>query len=364
VIAQLAGAAAVGGVLVAFGLPHTRGQSQHVTAAAPRDAKAVVAAAGQVQGVPDNAVPGGGQPALRAQPEAPGAGRLADSATSRRLPGTTANEGMAPPVQGDATYVDRGARASSTMALRPSQDFAGALRVANSQVDHQLYDQALETLREAIASDRASAEAPAAYLLMASIHERRGALKDAIATYLDVAKRYPQDRRAPEALFSMADLLLKSKQEGRETQAAEIYSEIAAKYRTSPWAPRALMARAELEQRRRTSQTDLVLGKSAPAALATYREVVQSHHASPESQHALWRMANLYVDLKLYELAAENLRELATRYSSNPYDAWFTVAELYDKRLNNPAAARSAYAQVPPTSPNWTEARKRLLAQE
>ena len=125
---------------------------------------------------------------------------------------------------------------------------------------------------------------------------------------------------------------------------------------------RALMARAEIEQRRRTWRHDLLLGQPAPAALATYREIVQTHHASPEREHALWRLSNLYLDLKRYDLAAESLRELATRYSSNSYDAWFTVAELYEKRLNNPAAARSAYAQVPPTSPRFADAQKRVTS--
>ena len=160
----------------------------------------------------------------------------------------------------------------------------------------------------------------------------------------------------------MADALLKSKQDARETQAAQAYSDIAAKYRTSPLAARALMARAEIEQRRRAQQHDLLLGRPAPAALSTYREVIQSHHASPEREHALWRLSHLYLDLKRYDLAARNLQELAMLYSSNKYDAWFIVAELYEKRLNDPAAARSAYAQVPPTSPHFTEAQKRLAS--
>jgi TolA-binding protein len=160
----------------------------------------------------------------------------------------------------------------------------------------------------------------------------------------------------------MADALLKSRQDAREAQAAQAYTEVATKYRSSAWAPRALMARAELEQRRRASQHDLLLGRPAPTAIATYRQVVQFHPDSPQCEHALWRLSNLYLDLKRFDLAAENLHELATRYSSSSYDAWFTLAELYDKRLNNPAAARSAYAQVPPTSPRWTDAQKRVTS--
>ena len=259
-----------------------------------------------------------------------------------------------------AGKVEREARAVASSASPGSHAMTQALRVAESQAGLELYDQALETLREAMIVDRTSAAVPSAYLLMAAIHERRGALKDAIAAYRSVATRYPTDERAPEALFEMADALLKSRQDAREAQAAQAYTEIATRYRTSSWAPRALMARAELEQRRKAWQHDPLLGRPAPAALASYREVVQGHPSSALCEHAFWRLSNLYLDLKRYDLAAENLRELATRYPSSSYDAWFTVAELYDKRLNNPADARSAYAQVPPRSPHWGDAQKRL----
>jgi hypothetical protein len=68
----------------------------------------------------------------------------------------------------------------------------------------------------------------------------------------------------------------------------------------------------------------------------------------------------LYADLKRYDLAAVALRDLATAYPSTTYDAWFAAAELFHKRLNDRTAARSAYAQVPTSSPNWSDAQKRL----
>jgi hypothetical protein len=71
-------------------------------------------------------------------------------------------------------------------------------------------------------------------------------------------------------------------------------------------------------------------------------------------------MASLYEDMKQYELAVAALRELGTRYRATGYDAWFAAAEIYLKRMNDPASARSAYAQVPPTSPHWNDAQKRL----
>ena len=360
IIAQLIGAAAVGGVLVAFGLPHSRSQE------APATEDATRATATSNAPIGDTAV-AGQVPALSTRVVETAAPRRVEppSPSGRQRSGAdTPDPNGAPAVVPEAMIAagksDREAPAVTSSAPRASQDLAQALRVAESQAGLELFDQALETLRDAITADRSSSAVPSAYLLMASIHERRGALKDAIAAYRSVATRYPTDAHAPEALFEMADALLKSRQDAREAQAAQAYTEIATKYRTSSWAPRALMARAELEQRRRTTQHDPLLGRPAPAALASYREVVQGYQNSAQCEHALWRLSNLYLELKRYDLAAENLRELATRYSSSSYDVWFTVAELYEKRLNNPAAARSAYAQVPPTSPRWADAQKRL----
>jgi TolA-binding protein len=234
------------------------------------------------------------------------------------------------------------------------------VRLAQEKASLELYEQALDTLREALRTNATSAAAPAAYLLMGSIHERRGHFDDAIGSYLDVHGRFPVDGLAPQALFNMAGATLKTRQAGKEAQAARIYTDVAARYPASPWAARALMARAELEGRRRTSQFDPTLGRPVPATLVTYRAIVQDHPRSAEREHALWRLADLYADLKRYDLAAFALRDLATAYPATAYDAWFTAAELFHKRLNDRMAARSAYAQVPTSSPNWSDAQKRL----
>ena len=41
-------------------------------------------------------------------------------------------------------------------------------------------------------------------------------------------------------------------------------------------------------------------------------------------------------------------------------DAWFRAAEVYDKRLKDHVRARGTYRRVPPTSPHFSDARKRL----
>jgi TolA-binding protein len=352
--AQLVGAAMVGGILVALGLP-----SNH---AAPRDTIAsdrppaltsAVASTAPAPGVaaasvvPQNTEPrlAGADntlPSARPQPiAAPSPSPTAAAAVTTT--GTKPSVSLAPPVD-----------------ARPAADVSRAMKSAAAMADLHLYDQAIETLQSAVHANAASPFAPAARLMMASIEERRGKTDDAIAMYLDTAVRYPNDPHAPEALFGMAGAILKSKQEAREQQAARTYTDVASQYSGSPWAARALMARAELEQRRHVQRMDLLLARVAPAAIATYREVVQHHPASPEREHALWRLASLYEDLKEYELSASALRDLATSYPATGYDAWFAAAEIYQKRMNDPASARSAYAQVPPTSPHWGDAQKRL----
>jgi TolA-binding protein len=195
---------------------------------------------------------------------------------------------------------------------------------------------------------------------MAGVHEDQGRSEDAIATYLEMAARYPAHPRAPEALVQMADAILQSRRRDKEAEARRIYTDVVAKYPSSPWAPRALLARGGLEERRRLWQGDAILSTSVPMALITYRDLASRYPRAPEREHALWRLAQLQMDIRRYDLAAESLRDLGARYSSSRYEAWFTAAELYEKRLNDPFRARSAYAQVPSTSPKYAEAQKRL----
>ena len=197
---------------------------------------------------------------------------------------------------------------------------------------------------------------------MAALYEMRGDLNRAIAAYADLATQYPDDSRAPEALYAVAGAMLRSKRDDRDTEARRAYTDVATRYPQSPWAARALMGRADLEERRRLKEVDLSLGRFVPAALLSYRQVIDRHPQSPEREHALWRAAQMYTDLKRFDLAAGALEELGKRYSSSTYDSWFMAGELYEKRLHDLGRARAAFAQVPPSSPRWRDAQKRLGA--
>jgi len=120
------------------------------------------------------------------------------------------------------------------------------------------------------------------------------------------------------------------------------------------------MMRGELEERQQLYERDSVLATSVPSALITYRQVVTVYGTSPVAEAALWKLGQLYVGAKQYRLAAGAFADLAERYPATHFDAWYAAAELYDKRLNETVNARAAYTRVPPSSPHFREAQKRL----
>jgi TolA-binding protein/predicted Ser/Thr protein kinase len=234
------------------------------------------------------------------------------------------------------------------------------LRVAKAKFEAKLYDQALATLQGIAAKESVGDAAAESRLLMAMIFERQSKIEDAMAAYLEIVNRDKDHPRAPEALFLMAQSALSSKRPGKERESRQLLGQLIADYPQSAWAPRALMARAEIEERERLYQRDDELATSVPSALVSYRQLVAQYAGSPATETALWKLGRAYVDAKRYELAAKTFADLAVRFPGTQYDAWFAAGELYDKRLNDPASARDAYGRVPPSSPRFRDAQKRL----
>jgi len=233
------------------------------------------------------------------------------------------------------------------------------LRIARQKIDLKLYDQALETLRRITGADANQRQAVDAYFLIASIHDAQGRIEDAMSTYLEIASRYPDDARAPEARYEMAESMLKSKRPDRDGEAQRILTDVAQRYQSSAWAPRALMARAELENRRGLYVRDDMLGGSVPAALVTYRIVTQQYHSAPAAALATWKLAEGYTSLKRFDLAATTYETLDDDDERRD-EASFAAGELYEKRLKDPARATLAYGRVRSTSARYAEAQKRL----
>ena len=112
------------------------------------------------------------------------------------------------------------------------------LAIARQQIDLRLYDQAIETLRRSADSSQGR-QAIASLFLTASIHETRGDIANAMSTYVEIATRFPDDPRAPEAQVKLAQTMLKSKRADRERDALRTLNAVIEKYPNSAWAPRA-----------------------------------------------------------------------------------------------------------------------------
>ncbi len=234
------------------------------------------------------------------------------------------------------------------------------LGIARAKIDAKLFDQALATLKSITAKEGVGEIATDAYFLMASIDERQGKIEDAMATYLEIVNRYHDHPRAPEALFLMAQSTLRTRRPGKEAEAHRLFDEVVATYPQSAWAARALLMRGDLEARQRLFQRDDVLETSVPTALITYRQLVGRYSGTTAAEAALWKLGAIYVEMKRYGLAAQAFSDLAAMYPATEHDAWFAAAELYEKRLNDDASAQAAYQRVPPSSPRFPDAQKKL----
>lgn len=231
--------------------------------------------------------------------------------------------------------------------------------MARAKYDAGLYDQAFADLQVLLEQHATSPSAPEAHLLTASIHERLSRVDDAAAGYVEVRARYPKSAAAPEATFAMAELTLRSKRADRERAARGLFGEIATEYPDSPRAPLALARKATLEEQGRINVVDPQLNGSVPAALVSYRTLVERYPDSAQAQAALAKLAEMYEDLRRYELAAQTLDALAQHFPANTHDAAWRAGEIYERRLKNVDAARAAYARVPPSSSRYKDAQRR-----
>jgi len=232
------------------------------------------------------------------------------------------------------------------------------IRIARAQVEHKLYDQALETLRVALARSGQSPEAVDAYFLMASIQVTQQRPDDAMATYLQIADRFQSDPRAPEALFRLAETTLHARRGGKEADARKVLATVVDRYPASPWCVRALMASGDLEEQLELTVPDETLGATVPAALVSYRRVAERETTSPEQERALWKLGQSYERIKRYDLAARSYTALAERFPDTRYEAWASAARLYERRLKEPTLAKAAYARVPATSAHYKDAQR------
>jgi serine/threonine protein kinase/outer membrane protein assembly factor BamD (BamD/ComL family) len=234
------------------------------------------------------------------------------------------------------------------------------VRVARAKFDAGLYDQAVSDLTAAMPRYPTSPSTPAAYLLLARTYDQQRRIEDAMAYYVELRSKFASAPEAAEATVTLADLVLRSKRENREFEAIALLNDVMAQHPKNPWAPRALVRRATLEERMKLRFTDAKLGGPVPAALISYRTLVELYPAAEGQELALDSLASMYEDLKRFDLAAQSLQLLADRVPQSDKDPAWRAGEMYEKRLKDLAKAREVYATVPMSSPHYKDAQKKL----
>ena len=104
---------------------------------------------------------------------------------------------------------------------------------------------------------------------------------------------------------------------------------------------------------------DPVTKQQVPAAIVTLRMIIDQFPDAPQTIPARNRLAMMLMDMNKYADAADVLEELG-KHGDNPMDVWFRLGEIYERRLNDMAKARDSYAKVPPGSPRYADAQKKL----
>jgi serine/threonine protein kinase len=158
------------------------------------------------------------------------------------------------------------------------------------------------------------------------------------------------------ALFNEAQTLINNR---NPDEARKRLDAIGRQYPQTSWFVPAMTAKINLEDRARLRESDPVSGATVPSSLLTRRVLIQNAPKHPTTEASLWWMGETYDDLKLYQLAADAFSQLGTQFPNTRFDAWFKAGELYERRLNNRDAARTAYLKVPSTSSKYRDAQTR-----
>jgi TolA-binding protein len=262
----------------------------------------------------------------------------------------TAKPGAPAPVESPA------APAASSRETEASQK----LDVAKAKLSNSLNDQALSDLREIMSDYPGTHAAVDAAFLAGETHEKVGRIDDAMAAYVEFESRYGQDKRAPDAKLRRALMLGRQRQPKPQALSLQLFGEVARDYPKTPQAAMALQNKLRAESERNNLRaTDPVLNIEVPAAMVTLRQIIEQFPDAPETMGSRNRLAMMLTQMNRHAEAAQVLEDMGA-HGDNPMDSWFRLGEIYERRLNDPAKAREAYAKVPPASPKYNDAQKKL----
>ncbi|HUQ89633.1 MAG TPA: protein kinase [Vicinamibacterales bacterium] len=284
------------------------------------------------------------------------------AAPTQKPAGTSANAGTARP----------GPRLEKTPILTPSSPVAPPisrdtqaaqlLEVARAKLANNLNEQALTDLRQIIIDFPGSRAAAEAAFMAGEIHEKTGRLDDAMAAYVEFESRFGNDRRAADAKIRRSAILGRQRQPKAQAQSLQLLNEVARDYPGSPQAQLALQTKLRIETDRKDLRAiDPVTKQEGPAVVATLRTIIEQFPDSPQSLVARNRLAMNLAQMNRHKEAVEVLEELAAKGGASvPADLWWRIGDIYERRLNDPAKAKDAYAKVPPGAPRYNDAQKKL----
>ena len=313
------------------------------------------AAAASGAAAPVMPAPAAPEPAADAPAPPPAAKPVAAPVVKSAATATTSKTSKEPLAAKTATK----APAEAPSAPTEPDPVPAAVSAASDALRAGNYDEALGRLQGALGEKPASPGAPEANLLIAHVYERQRRFDAATAKYTEVKNRYPTNPVSAEALVRLADLVQQTKDSNRAQTARQYLTDAVTQFPDVAIAPQALSMRAGIEERENIKVTDATLGRAVPAALVSYRQLSERYPTAGVSELALWKLASFYEDLKRYDLAAEALGTLGTRFPATRYDAWWEAGELYDKRLKDKDKAKDAYSKVPSTSRRYKDAQKK-----
>ncbi len=242
-----------------------------------------------------------------------------------------------------------------------NEEAAERLEVARAKIASNLIDQGVADLRAIVIAYPGTSIAADAGFLAAETLEKAGRTDDAMAAYLEFGNRFGEDSRAPDSKLRRATILARARQAPRQLEANQLFTEVARDFPGSPQARQALAAKRQYEaSRRQLRALDPVLNIQVPAVMVTWRMIADQFPGDPETMLALNSLAAAYADMNHYETAAQVWEHMARQFPPNPMEVWWTLGELYERRLKDPAKARDAYARVPAESPRYRDAQQRL----
>jgi serine/threonine protein kinase/tetratricopeptide (TPR) repeat protein len=245
------------------------------------------------------------------------------------------------------------------VAARDAQA-AQLLDVAKAKLANNLNEQALNDLKQIIVEFPGSRPAAEAAFLAAEIHEKSGRLDDAMAAYVEFESRFGSDRRTADAKLRRAAILGRQRQPKAQAMSMQLLNDVVRDFPGTPQSQLALQNKLRIENDRKDLRgIDPVTKLEVPALVVTLRTIIEQFPDSPQAMAARNRLAMTLSQMNRHAEAATVLEELGA-LGDNPMEVWFRLGEIYERRLNNPAKAMEAYAKVPPGSPRYNDAQKKL----